>query len=115
MTQVFGMLGAIGRDPGDAITTDFKDPGGEKPNIFDYATKELSQDAMICFQGMMGLTLVQSAQLQTWRRCEVVRQDGLMNLRNVLHEGGACAEWIQRAAFCIMLDVTRIDCLRSNR
>ena len=38
-----------------------------------------------------------------------------MNLRNVLHEGGACAEWIQRAAFCIMLDVTRIDCLRSNR
>ena len=109
------MLGAIGRDPGDAITTDFKDPGGEKPNIFDYATKELSQDAMICFQGMMGLTLVQSAQLQTWRRCEVVRQDGLMNLRNVLHEGGACAEWIQGAAFCIMLDVTRIDCLRSNR
>ena len=49
MTQVFGMLGAIGRDPGDAITTDFKAPGGEKPNIFDYATKELSQDAMICW------------------------------------------------------------------
>ena len=50
MTQVFGMLAAIRRrDSGDAMTTNFKDPGDEKPNIFDFATKELSQDAMICW------------------------------------------------------------------